>query len=185
VRDTLTPIYAANQQISRRSEVNQILDDGLTFVKHIRGRIERYVEFGHAIRAYLAEQSKAHPDLAPVLAELDQLVRQIDEHYRARAKEIQTPAHVAAMNEEFRRNALDDDGPDALSKCRAYAKALVVIGGSQDELSGECRYVVKALRQKAALLTAQDPRLAPVAAAIRARTQEALKNPANHEGAHH
>jgi hypothetical protein len=35
------------------------------------------------------------------------------------------------------------------------------------------------------MLVARDPRVAPVAAEIRARTQEALRNPAGHEGAHH
>jgi hypothetical protein len=34
-------------------------------------------------------------------------------------------------------------------------------------------------------MLASDPKLAEVAAAIRAKTQEALRNPANHEGARH
>ena len=180
VRDALTPIYASNNQISQRSEINQILDDGLTFVKHIRGRITRYVEFSHALQSYLAEQIKAHPELIDPLTELERIARQIDLRYAARADVIKTPAHVAAMNAEFRKNVLDDDGPDALARCRAYTKALVTIGDGQDELSGECRWVVKALRQKAGLLTAQDPRLAAITAVVRARTQEALRNPANH-----
>ena len=46
----------------------------------------------------------------------------------ARADKIQTPAHVAQMNEEFRKNVLDYEGPDALSKCKQYTTALVVIG---------------------------------------------------------
>ena len=37
----------------------------------------------------------------------------------------------------------------------------------------------------AGLLMAADARMAPIAAEIRARTQEALKNPANHEGNRH
>jgi hypothetical protein len=185
VRDALTPIYANNNQISRRSEINQILDDGLTFVKHIRGRITRYVEFSHAMQSYLAEQIKAHPEMVDTLTELERIARQIDLRYAARADEIKTPEHVAAMNEEFRKNVLDDDGPEALARCRAYTKALVTIGGSQDELSGECRWVVKALRQRAGLLTARDPRVAAIAAVVRAKTQEALRNPAGHEGAHH
>ena len=50
-------------------------------------------------------------------------------------------------------------------------KALVVIGDNQDELSGECRWVVKALRQKAGILMATNPSAAPVAAEIRARVE--------------
>ncbi|HWY85166.1 MAG TPA: hypothetical protein VNX28_00500, partial [Gemmataceae bacterium] len=185
VRDKLTPIYANNQQVKLRAEVDKTLDEGLVFVKHIRGRITRYVEFGHKTRQYLAEQQQAHPELAGFIAEMDELTRQIDKRVAVRVDKIQTPEHVAMMNEEFRKNVLGYDGPDALKRCQEYTRALVTIGDNQDELSGECRWVVKTLRQRAGILMALDPRVAPIAAEIRVRTQEALRSPANHEGARH
>jgi hypothetical protein len=185
VRDTLTPIYAKRQQKQKRAQVDRTLDEGLTFVKHIRGRITRYVEFGHQMREYLAAQKKEHPELAEFLAEMDKLTQEIDNRVEARRAKIKTPEYVARMNDDFRKNVLDDDGPEALKHCKEYARALVEVGDNQDELSGECRWVVKALRQKAGILMATDPRVAPIAAEIRARTQEALRNPANHEGARH
>jgi hypothetical protein len=184
-RDELAAIYEKNRQKQERARVDKILDDGLIFVTHIRGRITRYVDFGHKMREYLADQKKAHPELSEVLNELDKVASDIDARVAARADKIKTPAYVAAMNEDFRKNVRDDDGPDALAKSQKYSQALVEIGGEQDELSGECRWVVKTLRQKAGILLAQDPRIAPIAAEIRARTQVALRNPANHEGAHH
>src|SRR5437660_9669819 len=185
VRDHLGEIYGKNQQKQQRAEVDKTLNDGLIFVTHIRGRITRYVEFGHKMREYLADQKKAHPELNDVLSELDKMAAEIDARVAARAEKIKTPAHVAAMNEDFRKNVRDDDGPNALANSKKYSQALVEIGDNQDELSAECRWVVKALRQKAGILLAQQPRLAAVAAEIRARTQVALRNPANHEGAHH
>jgi hypothetical protein len=185
VRDTLTPIYAQKIQKENRARIEQTLDDGLTFVKHIRGRITRYVEFGKAMRQYLAESRAAHPELGAFLDEMDALAREIDNRVAARADKIKTPAHVAQMNDDFRKNVLDDDGPQALEHCKAYAEALVEVGDNQDELSGECRWAVKSLRQRAGIAVALDPRVAPIAAEIRARTQEALRNPANHEGARH
>jgi hypothetical protein len=184
VRDELGAIYEKKRQKEERERVDKILDEGLTFVKHIRGRITRYVDFGHQMRDYLAAQAKAHPELADTIKELDQIVGEIDKRVAARQDKIQTPAHVAAMNEEFRKKVLDDS-PDALAKCKQYTEALVTIGDNQDELSGECRWVVKALRQKAGLLLAQEPKAAAIATEVRARTQEALRFPANHEGAHH
>jgi hypothetical protein len=184
-RDELAAIYEKNRQKQERAKIDKILDDGLIFVKHIRGRITRYVEFGHKMREYLAEQQKAHPELSKVLDELDKIAGAIDARVAARADEIKTPAYVAAMNEDFRKKIRDDDGPNALANCKKYSEALVEIGGNQDELAGECRWVVKSLRQKAGMLLAQDPRLVDIAAEIRSRTQVALRNPANHEGAHH
>ena len=185
VRDTLRGIYSRNQQKALRTDVNRTLDEGLAFVKHIRGRITRYVEFGHHLRDYLAKQKQTHPELADPLKELEKILDELDARVAARADKIQTPAYVAAMNEDFRKNVLGDTGPEALEKCKKYTAALVVIGDNQDELSGECRWVVKAVRQKAGLLVAVDPRMALIGAEIRARTQEALRHPANHEGPHH
>jgi hypothetical protein len=185
VRDTLTPIYAKSQQKQQRARIDRTLDEGLTFVKHIRGRITRYVDFGHKMQEYLAAQHKAHPELADFLGEMEKLTGEIDSRVAARAAKIKTPEHVARMNEAFRKDVLDYDGPDAVQRCREYTRALVEIGDNQDELSGECRWVVKTLRQRAGMRMAQDPRVAPIALEIRARTQEALRNPANHEGARH
>jgi hypothetical protein len=184
-RDNLKRIYTAGEQKAKHAEVDKILNDALIFVKHIRGRITRYVDFGRQIREYLAKEKKSHPELKDGILELEKIAEEIDVRYAAREDKMKTPEHVAKMNEDFRRDVLDYEGKDALDRCMKYALALVVIGDNQDELSGECRWVVKALRQKAGLLMAADPRLAPIAAEIRARTQEALKNPANHEGNRH
>jgi len=185
VRDTLTPIYEKNEQKEKRAKVDETLDEGLTFVKHIRGRIAHYVAFGKNLRQYLAEQQKTHGELSDFIAEMDRLAGEIDAKVAARAGQIKTPDDVARMNDAFRKEVLDHDDPDALKRCKEYARALVEIGGNQDELVGECRYVVKALRQRAGILIALDPRVAPIASEIRARTQEALRNPASHEGARH
>jgi hypothetical protein len=185
VRDTLNPIYEARKQKENRAQIEATLDDGLAFVTHIRGRITRYVEFGEKMQEYLAGCKKSHPELAGSIDEMNALAREIDNRVAARVDKIKTPAHVARMNQDFRKNVLDDDGPDALAHCKAYTNALVEIGDNQDELSGECRWTVKALRQRAGILIALDPRVAPIASEIRARTQEALRNPANHEGARH
>lgn len=185
VRDKLTPIYDKNDQKAKRAEIDKTLEEGLAFVKHIRGRITRYVEFGQKMRQYLAEQRKTHPELAEFIDEMEKLTAEIDSRVAARVEKIKTPEYVAKMNDDFRKNVLDDTTAAAAKKCKEYTRALVEIGDNQDELSGECRWVVKSLRQQAAIRMALDPRAAPIAAEIRARTQEALRNPANHEGARH
>ena len=89
------------------------------------------------------------------------------------------------MMAEFRKNVLDYEGADAEDRCKAFTKALVVVGDNQDELSGELRWVVKTLRQRAGIRMALDPRVAPIALEIRNRTQEVLRNPAWHEMPRH
>ena len=89
------------------------------------------------------------------------------------------------MNEDFRREILDLEGPEAVQKCKAYSEALVEIGDNQDELAGELRWVVRAFRQKAGLLVAADPRMGAITTEIRNKTHEVLRNPAGHESARH
>jgi hypothetical protein len=87
--------------------------------------------------------------------------------------------------DDFRRDGLDDDGPGAADRCKKFTAAVVDIGSNQDELVGECRWAVKVVRQRAALLMLADPRLAEAAQELRARSQKVLRNPAGHEGAGH
>jgi hypothetical protein len=180
-RDALGAIYANRQQKQKRPEVLRILNEVLVFVKHIRGRIEDYVAFGHEILGYLDQQKKAHPELAEPIGELERLTRGIDAAVDKRREHIQTPEYVAGLTQEFRDTLLDYEKDDALAKCKAITEAIVVVGGNQDELVGECRLAVKILRQRAGLAMAIDPRLAEVAKEIRVRTQKILRNAASYE----
>ncbi len=184
-RDTLAGIYKKNQQKAQRAKVDKTLDEAMAFCTHIRGRITRYIEFGHATRAYLKDQKAAHPEWSASIDELDAIAAEIDARYEARKEKIRTLAYVAQLNTDFRKDVLNDDSPEALAKCKKYGKDLVEVGDNQDELSAECRWVVKSLRQRAGLIPASDPKAATLAAEIRKRTQDAMRNPAAHEGSQH
>ena len=184
-RDFLMGVYGKGSQKAQRKEVDANLDQVLLFVKNIRGRITRYSDFLRERREYLAAQLKAHPELKESIAALDRICLEADRRYKAREDKIKTPDVVAKMNETFRKEILDLEGPVALEKCKAYSEALVEIGDNQDELAGELRWVVRAFRQKAGLLVASDPRMAAITTEIRAKTHEILRNPAGHESARH
>ena len=185
VRDTLNPIYSRGDQKQRRAEIERTLQDLMIFIRHIRGRIEGYLAFDHETLAYLAEQQTAHPELAEHLGQLEAIARTMDARFDARRAKIKTPDDAAKMVEEFKQTVLDYDGADALAKCRQFTEGWVDIGGNQDELVGECRWVVKMIRQKAGLLVATDPRMADIGKELRRRSQFVLRNPAIHEGARH
>ena len=184
-RDLLGGIYGKGEQKKRKAEIEKALDDMMVFIRHIRGRIESYVAFGRELSDYLTARKKAHPELAKYIDELDTLTGTIDERLARRRAKIKTPDHVAGTVEDFRKTLLTYDGPDAPARVKKFTHAWVEIGGSQDELVGECRMAVKWVRQRAALLMAVEPRMAEIATEIRRRTQKILRNPAGHEGANH
>src|ERR1043166_4687136 len=183
VRDILGRIYSKGQQKEKHDEVEKCLSDGLTFVTHIRSRITAYLEFLAKVKQYLADQGKAHPDLKSSIAELEKVLREIDARVAERLPKTKPPEEVARMNDDFRKNVLDYEGPDALERCKKYTSALVEIGSNQDELVFECRRIVKTLRQRAGIMMALEPKMIGVAGEIRAQTHEILRNPAWHEAA--
>ena len=184
-RDALRPIYQAREQKAKRAEIERLLDEVMVFIRHIRGRIETYSDFSHTTLAYLQEQQKAHPELAPFVAEMTPLCKAVDRYYDARRDEIKTVDYTQGMVDNFRKTMIDYEGADAYEKCRKFTEDVVVIGGNQDELAGEGRMAVKVIRQRAALAGAVDPRFSAAAREIRSRTQQVLRNPAGHEGARH
>jgi hypothetical protein len=182
-QDLLMGIYQKGEQKKRRAQIDQALDDTLVFVKHIRGRVTAYLECERQLRQYLAEQKKAQPQLAGAIDDLDRIAQEMEARFKEREERIKTPEHVVQMNADFRKNILDYEGPDAVERCKKYTDALTKIGGNQDKLVSECRWVARVLRQRAGLLVAQDPRLAAIAAEIRNRTGAVLVNPSRHESA--
>ena len=184
-RTILDNIYASKAQKEKREEVQRTLDEVIAFVRHIRGRINDYAAFGHEMVAWLEQQKATHPELTGILNEMQDTTRKIDGFVDRRKEGIKTPEYATQLVDEFRSTLVDYEGEDALAKCKKITAALVGIGGNQDELVGECRMVVKILRQKAAMAMANDPRTANVAREVRRRTQQMLRNPTSYEAPRH
>ena len=184
-RDQLNAIYGKGEQKARRAEIEKALRDVHVCISFVNGRILHYLEFAKKTRAWIEEQKKARPESAEFLAEMDKIVGEIDVRWAARSGKIRNPDFVLKISEDFRKDVLDDDGADALDKCKRFTKQIVEVADNQDEMLGECRWALRALRQRAGLAPAKDPRVAPIASELRARAQEAMRNPASLEGARH
>ena len=180
-RQKLNAIYASKQQVERRDEVEQCLEQVLAFVLHIRARIEAYSAFGRQTLAYLEQQKQALPELTGTLEEMEALARGIDALVDRRQLQIHTRERAVALVEQFRSTLLGYTGNDAPEQCHKIINALGEIGEAQDALVGECRREVKILRQKSALAMAADPRFAPVAREVRRQTWAVLRSPTSFE----
>lgn len=180
VRDELKAMYEKGEQAARKADTEQFLKQGLAFVTHIRSRIQGYQDFAAKMRA---ELKKSPP--SPSLAEIDTLLAEVDARVAAKLDLIKTPKDVAAMMDAFRKDGLGKEGPEGVEKAKAFGEALVLIGGTQDELVGECRYLVKNLRQRVAIMAVKDASLAPFASKLRAEAQVVLRAPSVHESARH
>ena len=74
-RTKLNTIYEEKRQKQSRKDVEQALKDVLAFVKHIRGRINEYIEFGHVTIDYLQIQKQEHPEWGEFIDEMIELTK--------------------------------------------------------------------------------------------------------------
>lgn len=185
VRDTLEAIYEKGEQIQKRGEVEQALDDVIAFIRLIRGRIEVYVAFGESMADYLAGAKAQHPELADFVDIMEKYNGAIAEAFNSRKEGIRSVPFAQELADRFRRDVAGYTGADASKKCAEITIEFVNIGDNQDELVAECRLAVKILRQQAALAVQTDPRVAAVVREIRDRTRNVLREPVSYEGARH
>ena len=184
-RDRLDRIYKEGRQRQEREAIERALVEVMVFVRHIRGRIESYREFGLEVQVYLEAEKLKQPELREPIAKLQEVVDIIEQQVAARREAIKTADQTQAMADEFAATLLDYEGADAYERCKEFTSALVNIGSNQDELVGECRWTAKMVRQRAGLAAAADPRMSEIAREIRRRAQAVLRNAAGHEGVRH
>src|SRR5207247_1093645 len=103
-------------------------------ISHVNGRIQHYLEFAKKTREWIAEQKKARPEFAEFLSEMDKIAGEIDARWAARSEKIRNPEFVLKLNEDFRKDVLDFDGPDALERCKKFTRTIVEVADNQDEM---------------------------------------------------
>jgi len=184
-RDVINAIYKERTQLQKRAEIETQLDAAVAFIGNVRERIDRYVQFGHELNAYLEQQKRRDPRSAAFCDELLTITTRIDQMFEQKKKAIRTPALARDRAEDFRRELLTATGDDAYPRCQAQMEGFTSIGGAQDGLVASCRMIVKTLRQRAGIALAVNPELKDVAMEIRARTQAMLRNPTPYEAPRH
>jgi hypothetical protein len=185
VKEILDEIYKNGQQKQRRAEVEKALDDVVSFIALIRGRIEKYQAFSKEMRAFLQERRTKDPELGPYIQEMESLTEKIDTAIAERTESIKTVKYASDLAKKFRSDLIDYDGADGAKKCAEFTDAWVEIGGNQDTLVAECRVAVKLLRQIPASSLTENPRRTELVGEVRSRTESILRTPVNYEAPRH
>ena len=108
----------------KKDEIEKLLGEALTFVEHIRARIEAYIAFGKEINGFIAEKRKANPEVAAALGELEGIAAQIEGRLADRRERIKAPSDLMELNEGFRKNIRDYEGPDLKDRLKKYTDDL-------------------------------------------------------------
>ena len=184
-RDVINAIYKEGTQLQNRAVIEEHLAATVAFIRNVRERIDDYVRFGQAMKGYLAEQKRLHPDQAEFLDGLLGVTQRLDQFFEKSREAIRTPAFAQQTADAFREKLLSSTEKDAAQQCATQMAIFTSIGGAQDGLVASCRMLVKTLRQRAGIARAVHPALKEIATEIRTRTQAVLRNPTAYEAPRH
>ena len=145
------------------------------FIREIRGRIDQYETFFGQMKAYLAREQKAQPDLRDYLAELEGMVADA----QSKSKEIYaTPLSAVQKKTDTMKKLLLEGKSDGFDCGNLDVRGPA---GSQDDLCRRYNRLVMRLGQTAALKCGDSPKKAVIAKYIWDQSRAVLRQPTRWE----
>jgi hypothetical protein len=168
----LPQFFEAGKQKDERVFLESMLEQVHVFVKTIQDRANAYVDFHNELLKWLGEQKTAHAELAEFITKMEGLTKKIGSRKAGGAP------RVAKAVEPLKKAVTADD---MHVNYHGTVRSVAGIGLSQDNQVARARLAVKVLRRQATIAMAIDPKTAPVAKEIRARTRKVLRGAVGHE----
>jgi hypothetical protein len=123
------------------------------FVLYNRQRIQEYGKWGKKISKQLNAYGKKHPESVKLIKSLRKDLYQMNVLYAKVRDKIKKPAYCKMLTDKV--ETLIDSGKDGETKeeeCKQFGRQIRIIGGKQDHLVADLRYVTKAFRMRVTLL---------------------------------
>lgn len=178
--EAIQAFFEARQETAKQAEVAGALDDMVFFVQCHVSRIEEYRRFAESLIAYLQAQANAAPELKSYLEGLEQIARQIPQEISVQKDNMKTLGYadeLTAQTLALTRQASTNN----LSAYMDLLKAWRGMGGAQDYVVAQCHVLTRKLAQQAGYACGDQPKAAAVAAEVRARCRQCLRNPDGYE----
>jgi hypothetical protein len=175
----------------RRDDTLMVTDSALQSVEKIKdfldaayARIQEYLSWSDEL-VKLAEEARARDPSAreladrvvPIAREMRQLWNKMVEHNKPCAFPTEWRMALDHCKDLIRRGA-----PDLGSRIRQFDPQMRGAGEEVDGGMQACRRIVKRIRQEAALAGSSDPKVLKLAAAIRERCRDIMRNKHYKEG---
>jgi hypothetical protein len=178
--EAIQAVFEAGEEVDKKPYIEGALDDMVFFVRRHLERLDEYRHFADGLLQLLQAKETAAPELKPYLAGLEQLARQIPQDYEIQKANMQSLDHAT----DLVRQTLALAGRKDANNLKAYMNLLEAwraMGGAQDGVLAQYHMTTRKLAQAAGFGCAGQPAAVPVAAEIRARCRQCLRNPDGYE----
>ncbi|MCF6174145.1 MAG: hypothetical protein L3J71_00100 [Victivallaceae bacterium] len=129
-----------------------------SFVRYNRERILEYDKWSNKINKQLKAYGKKNPTAAKLTKSLNKDLYQIKLYYAAVRDKIKTPQYCKMLTDKVEK--LIGSSKDAETQeeaCKDIGRQIRVIGGKQDHLVADLRYITKAFRMRVTLALLENP----------------------------
>jgi hypothetical protein len=178
--EAIQAIFEASDEVDRRPEITEALDDMVFFVQMHMARIQEYQKFAAGIISYLDEQAASSPSLKPYLEDLRSIAQRIPQEYDAQKENMKSLDHAA----ELTRKTLALTQAKNSNNLKAYLELLKewrAMGGAQDYVVAQCHVIARKLAQEAGYSAVNNPKSVAIAEVVRKRCREVLRNADGYE----
>jgi hypothetical protein len=178
--EAIQAVFEAGEEVARKGDIEGALEDMIFFVHQHVERIDEYRRFADAMSRFLQAQGSGSPELKPYVDELEEIVRQIPQEYSVQKENMKSFGYA----DELARQTLALTNRKAPNNLKAYLdllKAWRDMGGAQDYVLAQCHTITRRLCQQAGYSAVNQPRAAALAAEIRTRCRQCLRNPDGYE----
>jgi len=178
--EAIQGIFEAGQEVTKRSFIQEAVNDMNYFVERHVERIDEYQRFAAAMTQFLRTQATRSPELKPYLETLEQITQQIPEEYSVQKENMKSPEHARELTQ--RTMALTQNkSPKNVPAFMELLKAWRAMGGAQDYVIAQCHTITRKLFQEAGYGSVDNAKAVAVAQEIRTRCRQVLRNPDGYE----
>jgi hypothetical protein len=178
--EVIQAFFEKGQETSKKSDIQEAVDDMIFFVQCHVERIDEYRAFASNTVRFLKAEAKASPDLQPVIENLQQIAEQIEQEYSVQKENMKSLEHARDLAEQTMMLTAKSD-PKNLASYMDLLKAWRAMGGAQDYIVAQCHTITRKLFQEASYAASIEPKALKLAQSIRTQSRQILRNADGYE----
>jgi hypothetical protein len=178
--EAIQAIFEANEEVSRKDDIQGALDDMIYFVHCHVERINEYRQFADGLLKLIQEKRASAQELKPFLDSLEEIARQIPDEYEVQKENMKSFGYADDLSGKTIALAAKND-PNNVKAYMELLKAWRAMGGAQDYVLAKCHLVTRNVFQAAGYGCAAVPDAVSLAQEIRARCRQTLRHPDGYE----
>jgi hypothetical protein len=178
--EAIQAIFEAGEEVGRKDQIQEALDDMVYFVHRHVERINEYQQFADGLLKTIQEKRRSSSDLKPYLDSLEEITQQIPQECAVQKENMKTFAYADDLSRKTIALTAKKD-PNNLKTYMSLLKAWRDMGGAQDYVLAKCHMITRNLCQAAGYGCVELPGAISLAEDIRARCRQILRNPDGYE----